>query len=454
MNLDPPADLPPLFDDGPSKGNGARPRTPTPQTDLEKEHAEFQRKNSWQRGLIRSKEDVPKKLLANTRHVIEHHPDWQGVVAYDAFSESIVLLKTPPMLQGSEPAEPRKGEWTEGDTVRAICWFAKRVGFEPSSQMIESALLSTSERTIVHPIRDYLGSLVWDGMQRLPELFFRYFAAEDSVYTRAVGTRWLISAVARVMKPGCQSDSMPVLEGPQGSRKSTGIEALFGKEWFSDSALDLSSKDCYQSLRHVWCHEFAELDSFKGRDATRIKSFLSARVDTYRPSYGRTTRPFPRQVCFCGSTNEREYLIDRTGNRRFWPIGCGQVDVEALRADRDQLWAEALVRYQSGESWYLDTRELCEAAAETQEDRVPDDAWLAIVSEWLENPTVPVGKTERARVDVEQGVTNHQILLGALDFEPSRIHRGAETKVGAIMHELGWSRKDGTNRPRRYVLAR
>jgi putative DNA primase/helicase len=410
---------------------------------------------AWRIGIVESEKGVPKRGLANTLHVLSRHPAWQGVLAYDEFAEAVVKLKAPPTRSQDAGAARDAGEWTEQDSARTAAWFASEIGFEPTTMMVEQAVSAMAERTRIHPVRDYLRGLTWDGIERLDHVLSTYFGARDSAYARAVSCRWMISAVARVMEPGCQADCMLVLESPeQGIGKSTGLEALFSKSWFADTGIAVGEKDSYQALRRKWGYEFGELSSLKGREVERVKAFVSARVDTYRPSYGRRTRDFPRQTVFCGTTNDTEYLADRTGNRRFWPIRCGaRVDVDGLRRDRDQLWAEAFARYQRSEPWHVDTPELRRLCEAEQRERETADPWIELVEEWLANPTVPVGKTERERLDLAGGLTTADVLLGALDFRRAEIRQDVTIRVGHVLRKLGWKprqQRENGERVRRY----
>lgn len=271
------------------------------------------KRTAWKRGLLLSVDSGrPKRCLANVLHVLSLHPDWDGVIAYDAFAETVVKLKPAPTRPEDRPEQHEAGDWTETDSVRTAAWLQTYVDVDAGADMVTAAVVTLAERRRFHPVREWLSSLEWDRVARIDTLLARYFTADDSEYTRAVGARWMISAVARVFEPGCQADCMLVIEGEQGRRKSTGLETLAGKEWFADTPIDLGSKDAYQVLRRKWIYEIAELDSFRGRDVTRIKAFVSARTDNYRPSYGKRNRDFGRQVVFCGTTNESEYLTVTT----------------------------------------------------------------------------------------------------------------------------------------------
>lgn len=389
------------------------------------------KRRAWRGGLIvTKKEKAPKRCLANVLHVLARHPEWQGVIAYDAFAEGVVCLREPPAREQDRPQISLVGDWTDEDSARTVAWISTNCDFEPSVEMVEQAVQAVARRRVIHPVRDYLGALRWDGQQRLPALLVTYFGATDTAYARAIGLRWMVSAVARAFRPGCQADYMLVLEGQQGIGKSTGARML-GGEWYADTGIALGDKDSYQALRRVWIYEFAELAAIKGREAERVKNFVSSRQDHYRPSYARRTRDFPRQCVFIGSTNEQEYLPDRTGNRRFWPVRCGRVDIAGIQRDRDQLWAEAVARFESGEAWHTDSTELVRLCQEEQEQRTQGDPWVEIISAWLAAPA-------QAALALN-GVTTTEVLRGALSLEPGKIGRGEETRAGLALRDLKWA---------------
>jgi putative DNA primase/helicase len=224
---------------------------------------------------------------------------------------------------------------------------------------------------------------------------------------------------------------MLTLEGAQGVGKSTGLEALVGAQWFADTGLRIGDKDSLQALRGKWLYEFGELDAFKGREATAIKAFVSARSDYYRPSYARRARDFKRQIVFAGTTNEHEYLPDRTGNRRFWPVTCHRVNVAAIRADRDQLWAEAFHLYRSGQAWHVDSAELGAVVAEQQAAREVGDDWDTLVSKWLRDPV------RRPH----EGVSTADAAQGALGLRSAELTKSASIRIGNVLRRLGYDRR-------------
>jgi len=385
----------------------------------------------WRAGLLTTSKGEVKRCLANTMHTLSMHPDWAGVLAFDAFGLAVVTRKRPPMRSQDEPAEYSVGDWSDEDTARTVAWFATAVGFEPAAAHVDQAVGAVARKTTVHPVRDYLSSLTWDSAERLSAFAATYLGAYPSPYSAAVGRRWMIAAVARVFDPGCKVDSLLGLEGQQGIGKSSALRLLAGPAWFADTGITIGDKDSYQSLRRKWIYEFAELSSIRGRDVERVKNFVSSQCDTYRASYGRRTQDHPRQVVFAGSTNEDQYLNDPTGARRFWPLKCGVVDLAALKRDRDQLWAEACAAYRAGEPWHLDTpdlRALAQAEAAEREER---DDWIDVVGRWLDAPARELAK----------GITTAEVLQLAIGMPAERITPASTKRIGHVLRALGFHRR-------------
>ena len=238
-----------------------------------------------------------------------------------------------------------------------------------------------------HPVLDYLRSLCWDGKPRIDTWLIDHAGAEDTPLTRAVGRIWLMAACRRVTNPGCKFDEMLVLESPtQGMDKSSGLAALCQDEsWFSDDLpLDAVSKEVIEQTQGRWIIECGELKGMRAKNVEHMKAFLARRADTARMAYAKIARRQPRQCVFAGSTNESEYLVDKTGNRRFWPVRVQRFNVTALREARDQLWAEAYQRADQGESIRLDPT-LYAAAGEEQARRLVHDGWEDILVDELQS---------------------------------------------------------------------
>ncbi len=390
-------------------------------------------------GLVRNGHGALKKNIQNVIAFMLHHPDWAGVLAFDEFAGVPVKMKRPPVSNGL--GEPSLGEWTEIDSIRAAAWFqSEPIKLDVTPELVEYAMRVVSEERKFHVVRDYLNSLVWDRVPRVETWLATYCRAKDNEYTRAVGQRWLVSAVARVMDPGCKADCMLVLETTmQGVGKSTVLKVL-GGDWYADTGITIGDKDSYQALRRVWIYEFAELASIKGREAERTKNFLSSTCDHYRPSYGRKYQDFPRQLVFAGTTNEREYMTDPTGERRKWPVLCRNeyFALDELVRDRDQIWAESLYLYLHGAKWHIDTPELRELCREEIESRMSFDDWAQTVAEWLKAPTVPDPYSQRARniIELKEGITTGQALNGAVGVALGDIKDGLSSRMGKVLRSL------------------
>jgi hypothetical protein len=408
-------------------------------------------RSNWRELLILGQhKDGTKYVLpvpANVSTILRYHEAWSGIIAYDAFAESIITTNVPPWDKLDAPQHPRAGEWTDTDTVRLVNWLQRHEGLKVAVESVEHAVSSAAETNVVHPVRDYLRGVYWDGTERIDRVLIDYFGAEDNYYVRAIGKRWMISAVARVFSPGCQVDCTLILEGPQGAGKTSGLRALVPKpEWYADTGINIGDKDSYQNLRGVWIYGLDELDSLRRSDVTRVKTFLSQTSDRYRESYGRRARSFQRQNVFVGTTNESEYLIDRTGNRRFWPVKVGSVNIQAIVRDRDQLWAEARTRFERQESWHVDTLELRAACEREQTDRVQTDPWVEIIAAWLLRPrSGPNADPPLSPIDISRGVTTTEVLLHAIEKPAGQMTRMDHMRASEVLRELGYVHK---RRPR------
>lgn len=308
--------------------------------------------------------------------------------------------------------------------------FLRELDFRATSAAIKSEIIAIAHEQTYHPIVDYLDGLVWDGNPRLDNMLRDYAEADDTEINREFGAKFLIAGVRRVKQPGVKFDTMLVFEGNQGTGKSSFAEILAVRsDWFCGS-LSLKSDDKTKAelLAGAWIVEVQEMDGIRKASTHELKRFLSTRRDKYRRAYGRDARTYPRQCVIVGSTNDQKYLFDQTGNRRFWPVRAGTVQLDKLREDVDQLWAEAVVREAAGESIVL-SEHLWEAAAELTDVRLIEDAFAAVLGDWFAD------KTGRVSMD------SVKLLLG---FEGGRLSPIEVQRIKAEMDRLGWEEK--TNR--------
>jgi putative DNA primase/helicase len=318
----------------------------------------------WRDGLSRTDDGAPRRHLFNACVAIRDHPALKDRIAYDDFRGATWARAALPWdRRGDRP-------WSDFDDLKATEWLqAPEIGILVGSSIVREAVQVVAHENRFHPVLEYLEGLQWDGVERLTHWLTTYLGAPSSPLTNAFGRKFLISAVARIFRPGVKADHMLILEGSQGILKSRSLRALVGDDWFADQIADLGTKDSCQDLCGVWIVELSELSAIRPGEVEKVKAYISRQVDHYRPSYGRRSIDVPRQCVFIGTTNAREYLSDATGGRRFWPVDCTRVDIEAIARDRGQLWAEAVSAYHAGENWWLDDEELRGLAEDEQEQR-------------------------------------------------------------------------------------
>lgn len=302
--------------------------------------------------------------------------------------------------------------------------------FDPGKENTREAALTLAIERPFHPIRQYLGALHWDGVERLGNWLIEYLGTEATPLNVAIGRIVLIAAVRRIRHPGVKFDTMVVLEGKQGSGKSTAIRILAGPENFSDQdVLALDPKSQMEALEGVWIYEIAELEGISRADTTKVKAFFSRSEDQARPAYARFKERRPRQVVFIGTTNDDKYLRDMTGNRRFWPVKVGIINLEALARDRDQLWAEAAYYEDAGESIIL-AEKYWPAAQLEQEARLEDDPWL--------DKLVAIPDGYIFEINGAQRVSTADLLEHVLYLTTEKQQQYHTKRLAALMRKLGW----------------
>ena len=336
-------------------------------------------KPAWFRRLRLDLAGAPERNEANVIVALTSDPAFAGVLAFDEFGQEIVVRQPLPW-DSARPFLPRP--WEDADDIRTAEWLQLR-GINVAPVVVSRAVGAVARELRIHPVRDWLDTLKWDGTPRIETWTSAYLGAEPTAFNHTIGALWLISAVARIYRPGVKADHMLILEGPQGARKSTAIKVLAGEDWFTDELPELGSKDAALHMQGVWIVEIAELDAIGRAEVSRIKAFLTRTTDRFRPPYGRYTVEVPRQCVFAGTVNPDTYLRDETGNRRFWPLRCGTIDIAVLARDRDQLWAEAVHRFRAGAIWWIEDPALLAEAREEQDRRYQSDAWDDLIEHWL-----------------------------------------------------------------------
>ena len=403
-------------------------------------------KPAWFNRLRQDLVGTPERNEANVIIALTSDIAFAGVLTFDDFSQEIVVRQPLPWDTATSPF-PRP--WEDADDVRTAEWLQLR-GVNVAPLVVGRAVGAVAREYRIHPVRDWLDHLRWDGTPRIETWTSTYLGAAPTAFHHTVGALWLISAVARIFRPGVKADHMLILEGPQGARKSTAIKVLAGEVWFTDELPELGSKDAAIHMQGVWIVEIAELDAIGRAEVSRIKAFLTRTTDRFRPPYGRYTVEVPRQCVFAGTVNPDTYLRDETGNRRFWPLRCGSIDIAALARDREQLWAETVHRFREGAIWWIEDPAILAEATAAQEARYQADAWDARIDRWLTHDTRSVNRghagwedwqnEECERPEPIRDVSVGEILEGALGIEPAKWTKGDQMRVGAWLKSRTWDR--------------
>ena len=352
---------------------------------------------------------APIMSLDNALHALEADNHLKAHVWYDEFLDCI-------MTDWNGPAR----QWADADDVALCAYMQRYLGLNRLSvgQAHDAALMAAMHNR-KNECKDWLNSLEWDGIDRLPHMLSDGFGTEHNAYTQAVGRCWMVSMVARVMRPGCKVDTVPVLEGEQGTFKSSAL-AILGGKWFIESHESVMSKDFFGVLDGHMIVEISEMHSFTRAEVERIKGVISCQVDRYRKAYGRNTEDHPRHTVLVCTTNRDDWQRDDTGARRFWPVRCGHISLDWLTANRENLFAEAVHRYKAGEAWWN-----VPGADQAQEadKRREVDSWEPAILSFI---------TSRREITVGQ------ILADCLNMDLADHDLITQRRVGRILRVNGW----------------
>ena len=420
----------------------------------------------WIKKLQLDRSGAPVKSARNLEVIMKHDPKLKGVVAIDDFAGRLIVKKDLPWRKLTRD----KPYWRDADDAGLRVYLEKQFN-QKGRDVVSDALVNVSERNRYHPVRDYLKDLKWDGTERVETLLVDYLGAEDTPYTRVVTRKFLAAAVARVMRPGVKFDNVLVSVGPQGIGKTMLADKLGGK-WFSNSLDTVQGKDAYEALQGSWVIELGEMSATKKSDIEAVKHFVSKTEDSFRAAYARVTETHPRQCVFWGTTNEQEFLRDRTGNRRFWPVVCSLNGGERkpwfmTDEERDQIWAEALTLWKAGEVLALNSTEAAMARDE-QDNHAESDEVEGIISDYLEMPitedwyekspadrkyyiaSTMSGEDFAERGDVKRDkVSVIEIWVEALSGDLKGMHPAKAAQIRQTLYNLeGWSRHTSKSKGR------
>jgi predicted P-loop ATPase len=386
-------------------------------------------RSEWQDLLIQkyNKKGEPigiMPIVSNAISILQNHPEWVGVLGFDTFTNAI-------SIRGTCPIERESEEWTDNDDTNVQAWFETNCQFFPSIGVVEAAVISAAKANRFDSAVDYIRSLKWDGRPRIETWLQEILGAEDSSYHREASAKWMIGAAGRILEPGCQMDYMLILEGEQGTRKTSLLRQLVPNiRWYRDKLSEPGSVNNEIEMQGRLICEMGELSTVKKGDVDKIKVMVTSREHDYVPKYANHSRKALRRCVFAGTVNpgHGEYFTDDTGNRRFWVIACPNHSTRDITPDeRDQMFAEAAARWDAGERPFL-SKENELVAEQVAEHRMVSDDWSQAVAAFL-----------KARFS---DVTATEILLDCIKFELKDIGKPETTRIGKIMakHRDKWRR--------------
>jgi predicted P-loop ATPase len=406
-------------------------------------------------GIIKSDYLLGKTKFAcnvyNVLKALNQEPTLINLFAYDEMASTEMLMR--PLFVSDPNFKPRP--ITDADVTKVQSWLQSSVKFTRlGKNTTHEAIHVHALRNSYHPVRNYLNLVAakWDGRQRVSTWLTTYAGVPSTThnfltgYVEEVGKMFLVGMVARIYKPGCKFDYMPILEGQQGLEKSKLCETLVGEEYFSDQLPDISNKDASMHLRGKWLIEMAEMHVYTRAQISKYKEFMTRRIERYRPVWGHKDVFEPRTCAFIGSTNKLVYLRDETGNRRSWPLATGEIKIEALKQDRDQLWAEAVLLYRKGVHWWP-TREFEREHIRPQQDaRFEPDPWEPLIQKHLnglqgKHGTLPETTILKIAVNVLGFTTSNTQQQGELKTPIVRLEPKIQGRITAVLHHLGWVQK-------------
>lgn len=387
------------------------------------------------------------KQRAATKNEVLALVDIDGLV-YDEYLEASYLQDGVVPPWNAARHGPRKLD--DQDAVDVTLWIEAAKNLRCDENLAGRMLWRAAKDHPVDRLREYLLAPRWDGIQRLDTWLSVYLGADDNGYNALVGRKWLIQAVARALKPGCKADNVLVLEGKQGAQKSTALSVLGGGgQFFNDQLPDnLGDKDASLAMNGTWIVEMADLHSLSKTRVTMLKAFITRQVDRFRPPYGKNLIDTPRRSVLAGTTNEKGYLVDETGNRRFWPVACGEEPeghpfiaqrMQALRDDVTMLWAEAVAAYNAGEAWWLTTEAQVNLAKGMQEERIVEHPLALQLERAL------AGREWKKKLSPVVQLTMDDALSWAYEMNDPN-HRKDSKAVAALLQKNGFRRVRGTTK--------
>ena len=370
---------------------------------------------SWQSlGLDCGEGGAPHATMANASLILQVHPDFKGRIWLDSFRNKIYHT-----LRGPLPKP-----WTDADSRRVTARIQQQLRLHKiNMRIMQDAIHHAAECHEKNSLTDWLDSLEWDGETRLTTWLSDCLGVEHNAYSMAVARNWPIGMVARAYVPGCKMDNMPVLEGVSGAAKTTFLEVL-GEGWYKSIPTAFGDKDFLQAIQGTWLVEIPDMTGFSRREHSLVLATMTIRTDNYRASYGHYVEEHPRAAVFAATSETSDYLQDARGRRRYWPLYCLAIDIDALRAQREQIFAEAVHEYRKGAKWY--EMPAAETDAEQMERATPD-LWTDRVMDYCDHLA-----TQRLTI------TSSRILSDAVELPLAKQTDAEKRRIARIMRENGW----------------
>lgn len=401
--------------------------------DQAKQAKEILGESPWQSRIQRDKNKKPMPTLWNIQLILNGIMELERFIAHNEFSFMDIWLK-------DTPWNAKGGKEVSDVDIRAIKnYFSKHFNFEPAIEKIDEALMIMAHENKFHPVKEYIEGIEWDGVNRLDTWLTRYLGAKSQPkeYLKCVGAKVLTAMVARIYEPAIKFEYVLILEGLQGAGKSSAARIL-SDPWFSDSQIRVDDKDAVVNMQGIWVYELGELSTMTRSEVNAMKQFISVQTDRLRLPYGHRSISLPRKTIFIGTTNDRQYLKDKTGNRRYWPVKIKELDRAALIRDRDQLMAEARLAYECGETLYP-SRDQEPLMTKEQSLRVEVDELEDHIKVFLAKP--PVGFPKVFQI--------LDLIAECKALENSRNDKALQTRLGPILRDAGfdnpskWDPKSG-----------
>lgn len=366
-------------------------------------------------------------------------------VALDSFTHSLLVAPFTGL-------SPTWREFEDEDYTRLHEHLQARAGFDAvPREVIRDVVALVAVEFGFDSAQDRLNRLKWDGVRRVETFLHRYFGAEETEYTRAVSRYVWTGLAGRVLVPGIKADMVPIIVGPQGAMKSSTLAAMaLEPEQFGELDLSRRDEDTARLMQGKVILELPELKGLRARDVESTKAFISALRDEWVPKYRERARKAPRRGLFFGSTNEREFLADVTGARRFLPVMAGKCDPDAMARDREQLWAEGAAMFRAAGD-RVDFADAERLARDQHVNYEAADPWEAAIEAYVNRPptVLPQGGEAMPTLDDEppqkpceplKWVTMRMVTLNALQLKASQTTRATEQRIAPILRKLGWGR--------------